>query len=54
MSNMDEISEKLVKSRNTVEEIDPSVANYTSSKYYDAYSERMMDVCDDMNNLGYI
>lgn len=54
MPDMDEISEKLVKSRNAGEEIDPSVANYTSSKTYDAYCERMMDVCVDMYNLGYI
>lgn len=52
--DMDEMSEKLVKSRNAGEEIDPSVTNYTSSKTYDAYSERMMDVCVDMYNLGYI
>lgn len=51
--DMDEISET-IESKQTEGKVDVSVAQYTSTKTFDAYAERMIGVCEDMCSLGYI
>lgn len=51
--DMDELTENLRKISNG-EEIHQNAFNITSDKTHDRYAERLLGVCEDMFDLGYI